>query len=173
MGRRLAGRGRQHWVPAPGRQDHQGPVGTGAPGPRQAAHLEEEGGSRSVGGAPLRTRDAPSSQPPMASGSNPLPWCQQPGFGHSCLLMALLGSSLLEGDPQDLGRGDTRPLPSSQTTQRHSVPPHTTSFLFLCLSFVLCTQRRAESPVTRRTSHFLHWEMFPFPYLLGQPQADL
>ena len=66
----------------------------------------------------------------MASGSNPLPWCQQPSFGHSYLLMALLGSSLLEGEPQDLGQGDTRPLPSSQTTQLHSVPPHTTSSYF-------------------------------------------
>ena len=61
VGRRLAGRDRQHWVPAPRGQDHQGPVGTGAPGPRQTAHLEEDGGTRSMGGTPLRTQGAPSS----------------------------------------------------------------------------------------------------------------
>ena len=61
------------------------------------------------------------------------------------------------------------------------LPNHSTPFcsspyhllLFLCLSFVLCTQCKAESPVTRRTSHFLLWKMFPFPRFLGHPQADL
>lgn len=104
-----------------GRQDHHGPIGDWSPGPRQAAHLEEDGGTRKWGGAPPVTQGAISPPSPLWLHSNPLPWCQQPCFQTLRPLTALLGSSLLEGAPGS-GPGSTRPLPSSQTTQLHSVP---------------------------------------------------
>lgn len=115
-----------------------GPRKTGPPGThwdwssRTKAGSPPGGGWRDQESGRGPTQDTGCTLLPAHYGlhSNPLPWCQQPSFGHSCLLTALLGSSLLEGEPQDLGQGSTRPLPSSQTTQLHSVPLHTTSSCF-------------------------------------------